>query len=176
MNYVRKVLSSLGGIFLTALLIAALAPKAARGVAAALVQVVNPTLNPVNVSESQANVFVATCDSISRAVAGNSCSISVPAGKRFVVQTVSFLAQTNPGVRVTFAELKANVNGVSSFLEFAVPFSANDGAFDNSVASGEVRFYADGNNSGQLGCILNFSNVTNGDIVCRAVGYLVDAP
>lgn len=47
MNVMRKAVSALGGIFLAALLIAALAPKATRGVAAALVQVMNTTANPV---------------------------------------------------------------------------------------------------------------------------------
>jgi len=47
MNIMRKAVSALGGVFLAALLIAALAPKAARGVAAALVQVANTAANPV---------------------------------------------------------------------------------------------------------------------------------
>lgn len=47
MNVLRKAVSVLGGIFLAALLIAALAPKATRGVAAALVQVANTAANPV---------------------------------------------------------------------------------------------------------------------------------
>jgi hypothetical protein len=39
MNITRKALTTLGGVFLAALLLAALAPRAARGVAAALVQI-----------------------------------------------------------------------------------------------------------------------------------------
>lgn len=47
MNVIRKAVAALGGIFLASLLIAALAPKATRGIAAALVQVTNTTANPV---------------------------------------------------------------------------------------------------------------------------------
>ena len=47
MNLMRKAATTLGGIFLAVLLIAALAPKATRGIAAALVQVTNTTANPV---------------------------------------------------------------------------------------------------------------------------------
>lgn len=49
MTHMRKMLSALGGIFLAALLIAALAPRAARGVATALVQVANTRSAPVPV-------------------------------------------------------------------------------------------------------------------------------
>ena len=41
MNLIRKVFTTLGAVFLAAILIAALAPKVTRGVAAALVQVTN---------------------------------------------------------------------------------------------------------------------------------------
>jgi hypothetical protein len=47
MNLLRKVVTSLGSITLAALLLAALAPKATRGVAAALVQVTNTASNAV---------------------------------------------------------------------------------------------------------------------------------
>ena len=47
MNIARKAVITLGGVFLAALLIAALAPKATRGIAAALVQVTNTAANPV---------------------------------------------------------------------------------------------------------------------------------
>jgi hypothetical protein len=47
MNIIRKALTTLGGILFAALLIAALAPKATRGIAAALVQVTNTGSNAV---------------------------------------------------------------------------------------------------------------------------------
>ena len=53
MNVIRKAVSALGGIFLAALLVAALAPKATRGIAAALVQLVPGTTTHVGQNESQ---------------------------------------------------------------------------------------------------------------------------
>lgn len=47
MNIIRKAGATLGGIFLAVLLIAVFAPKATRGVVAALVQVTNTSANPV---------------------------------------------------------------------------------------------------------------------------------
>jgi len=47
MNIIRKAVSALGGIFLAALSIAALAPRATHAVVAALVQVTNTSANPV---------------------------------------------------------------------------------------------------------------------------------
>lgn len=52
MNIIRKAVTTIGGVFLAALLIAALAPRAARGVAAALVQITNTSSNPVPVVDS----------------------------------------------------------------------------------------------------------------------------
>jgi hypothetical protein len=47
MNYIKKAVTTLGGIFLAALLTAALAPKATHGLVAALVQVTNTSANPI---------------------------------------------------------------------------------------------------------------------------------
>jgi hypothetical protein len=61
MNITRKALSAIGGIFLAALLIAALAPKAARGVAAALVEVTNTSVNPVPTYDSSTRFQAEIC-------------------------------------------------------------------------------------------------------------------
>jgi hypothetical protein len=63
MNIIRKAVTTLGGIFLAALLIAALAPKTARGIAAALVQVTNTSSNPVPTVMSGTPFEAATCHS-----------------------------------------------------------------------------------------------------------------
>lgn len=63
MNSIRKAVTALGGIFLAALLIAALAPKAARGIAAALVQVTNTSSNPVPTVMSGTPFEAALCHS-----------------------------------------------------------------------------------------------------------------
>jgi hypothetical protein len=57
MNLIRRTATTLGAIFLAALLLAALAPKATRGIAAALVQVTNTSANPVPVTANTASPF-----------------------------------------------------------------------------------------------------------------------
>jgi len=53
MNYMKKAVTTLGGIFLAALLIAAVAPKATHGLVAALVQIVPGTTTHVGQNEGQ---------------------------------------------------------------------------------------------------------------------------
>jgi hypothetical protein len=60
MNVVRKTATTFGGIFFAVLLIAALAPKATRGIAAALVQVTNTSANPVPVTANTTAPFAGT--------------------------------------------------------------------------------------------------------------------
>jgi hypothetical protein len=55
MNIIRKAISTFAGISLAVLLFAALAPKATRGVAAALVQVTNTASNAVPTEDGPGN-------------------------------------------------------------------------------------------------------------------------
>ena len=102
MNYIKKAVSTLGGVFLPALLIAALAPRVTRAVVAALVQVANTPANPVPTSDvhrSAAQIVELVCSN----VAPNPCIIipatgdfnettltawTVPAGMNFVITDV----------------------------------------------------------------------------------------
>jgi hypothetical protein len=77
MNVIRKAVSALGGIFLAALLIAALAPKATRGIAAALVQVTNTTANPVPTLDANSPAYQPASLQISLVEAA-STSITAP--------------------------------------------------------------------------------------------------
>jgi hypothetical protein len=97
MNHVRKLLSTLGGIFLAALLIAALAPKAARGVAAALVQIVPGTITHVGQHESQLVSLVCEspnhfCNSKDSSTNVASAAYQVPAGSTLVITDYEFRA------------------------------------------------------------------------------------
>jgi hypothetical protein len=100
MNIIRKAVTTLAGIFLAVLLIAALAPKATRGVVAALVQVTNTTANPVPTVAAEAlNSFDVNghCEFIpsdfNAFLHNDFCLIdpiyTVPSGKIAVVERVS---------------------------------------------------------------------------------------
>lgn len=106
MNHLRTVLSTLGGIFLAALLIATLAPKAARAVATALVQVANTRSAPVPVDavRQSASNFI----NLNTSGTGNSPAttwtqlfpdgsivatpFALPAGEELVVTDVTVIA------------------------------------------------------------------------------------
>ncbi len=88
MNLIRKALTTLGGILLAALLIAALAPKATRGIAAALVQVTNTASSPVP-NRDVDNPATEPCDaSLCNSIfaTGDPCS---GVGKTFTVPTTT---------------------------------------------------------------------------------------
>ena len=94
MNNVKKVLSTLGGVLLAALLIAALAPKATHGLVAALVQVANTNSSPVPTAEALGTetLLQFSCPSQDAGepagILGSAVCYTVPAGKRAVIEQV----------------------------------------------------------------------------------------
>ncbi|HEY4949077.1 MAG TPA: hypothetical protein VIH88_01965 [Candidatus Acidoferrales bacterium] len=88
MNMIRKSVTFLGSITLLALLLVALAPRAARGVAAALVQVTNTSSNPVPVvasdlvNEPFSTMTCAFCDVL---ISSSGLDIPGPPPATFVV-------------------------------------------------------------------------------------------
>jgi hypothetical protein len=97
MNHVRKLLSTLGGILLAALLIAAVAPKAARGVVAALVQIVPGTTTHIGQNESRmvslyCNVGNAFCNSVDSSGNIASAAYQVPAGFTLIITDYEYKA------------------------------------------------------------------------------------
>jgi hypothetical protein len=103
MKAICKVVTALGGIFLAALLIAALAPKATRGIAAALVQITNTAGSPAitqgvsSLASQNVEIFCAlTFNStaalcINRLAPTDTTNYQVPAGQNFVVTDAEFL-------------------------------------------------------------------------------------
>src|ERR1700683_3713602 len=101
MNFLRKVVTSLGTITLAALLLAALAPKATRGVAAALVQVTNTASNAVPTEDGPGNFpfGAALCEGVAsnptrcgNAVSGFLVPLTTSTGaavKRLVIEDIS---------------------------------------------------------------------------------------
>jgi hypothetical protein len=138
MNVVRKAVSALGGIFLAALLIAALAPKATRGIAAALVQVVNTPANPVqnqDVTTSASQLVTLFCDPVSHGCTEigpgdnfTGTSYTVPMSQQLVITDMEIETAGAAGLAVY--ELIPNVcppgTGIS-FCEGQTWSVANDG-------------------------------------------------
>jgi hypothetical protein len=160
MNLVRKKATALGGILFAVILIAALVPKATRGVAATLVQVTNTAANPVSISaaDSPANFPFAAplCFSLESA----DCEVprfTVPATtstglavKRLVIENVSGTCALSPGISDFVLFLSTPVAGSSNPLSFAlplVPASPNNSAGQFVVGGSSVRIYTDPGNT-----------------------------
>jgi hypothetical protein len=111
MKVIRKAVTALGGIFLAALLLAALAPKATRAIAAALVQVTNTAANPVqnqDITTSASQLVTLTCVFGLNGVAGNcfsppfppepsSTPYAVPVGQNLVITEVEVMTPGGGG-------------------------------------------------------------------------------
>jgi len=118
MNRIRKVMTTLGCISLMALLIAAFAPKAVHGVAAALVQVVN-TVMTQDVDQPARAPFQVTVP-----ININSFSftpVTIPSGQRLVVDFVSLsgAAETSGSYVQPIMVLSSTVGGNNSNYYFA---------------------------------------------------------
>lgn len=148
MNYLRKALSGVGGILLAALLLAALAPKATRAIAAALVQVVNTPSNPVVTTDSlgtatplQVFCEVASTFGDSGNMFSNTC-FTVPAGQRAVVENIDGVCGTPSGASITAAWVLLN----NRFPQHALPLhfaGFSPFGFNNYDFNFPVRYYAD---------------------------------
>jgi hypothetical protein len=158
MILIRKVLTTLGGILLAALLIAALAPKTARGVAAALVQVTNTASNAVPTEDGPGNFPFGGI--LCAAFNSTACGTSAPpflvpvttstgaAVKRLVIEDVSVgCGAVDPGSVVSTAVVVVPLpsdsetpDGAGS-LRYFVPLTAIGSG--NSVAQSPTRIYAD---------------------------------
>ena len=148
MKSMRKALSALGGIFLAALLIAALAPKATRAIAAALVQVVNTASNPVVTTDSlgTATLFQVTCSLQGAGAPSSDACFTVPAGKRAIVENVDGFCSTQVGNAVNRFYLAV---GTPDFLQnvfhrIPLSFEGQDAfGFNYYDFNFVVRIYAD---------------------------------
>jgi hypothetical protein len=156
MNFIRKAATTLGAVFFAALLITALAPKTARGVAAALVQVTNTASNAVATEDGPGNFpFAASvCAESGNSDCGNVASaFSVPlttftgaAVKRLVIEDVSAVCNMDQGdvisagVSVPFPA--DNVDSLNQgILQYFFPPTLVGDVF--IVAHSPARIYAD---------------------------------
>ncbi|MFY9801950.1 MAG: hypothetical protein WA211_15465 [Candidatus Acidiferrales bacterium] len=174
MNNTRKAITTLGGVLLAGLLLVALAPRAARGVAAALVQVSNTYSNPVPTSDvAPMQPYLSSCYANTLPISSEAaCDLPVPAGKRLVVQSVGISVVASPGGRVVTAQLIATVSGNITNFPVAVPYLVSQSGVDYSTSSQALRLYSDDD----LVCALMFNNANGASGTCVVSGYLVDVP
>lgn len=106
MNFIGKAVTTLGGIFLAALLLAALAPKATHGLVAALVQVANVRSAPVPIDtvRNSASNFITLETQVLSSSGGSAWAelfpdgsygfspYALPAGEQLVVTDVNVVA------------------------------------------------------------------------------------
>jgi hypothetical protein len=134
MNVIRKALTALGAIFLLALLLAALAPKAARGFAAAMVEVANTSVNPVpnrDVDNSARDTFQASFDAscTGSGILLSSCSgLLVPSsngsGQPVSMLVIEFVSGNCPGTN-PLVLFNYSVGDFNSHVGFFTGFTAS---------------------------------------------------
>lgn len=178
MKFAKRMLMVAGAVALVGILGAAIAPKAAHGLVAALVQVVNTSSNPAITFEEEAQTaFVAynTCIfGLAPAPDATRCEIfplySVPMGKTAVIESFSSLCDTNPGT-VTGELVLAFTGPEGSAVSLRIPPSS-EVPFSSVVASEvalNLKSYASGGASGSQ---IDFTAVSpvlqTGTQVCTA--------
>jgi hypothetical protein len=181
MNLTRKALTTLGGVLLVALLIAALAPQAARGVAAALVQITNTTANPVpnrdvdNGPRQAVTLLASGTDTNNIAFEqqnANGLVYVVPAGKRLVVEFISGRFTTPAGGHILSSIIFGN-NANGDIADELSPNLVTAGNFNVFMISQPMRAYYDAGTSLRVVVVL-----TSGTFAASPTftlhGYLVD--
>jgi hypothetical protein len=155
MKIFRKAVTNLGGIFLAALLIAALAPKATRGVAAALVQVTNTASNAVPTQDGPGSFPYGAilCNEVGNSNCGSTQQgLRVPlttstgaAVNRLVIEDLSAFCDIDQGdqivpfIRVPLPVDNSTAGQGTLLYGFPVALVGNFFAFSQSPA----RIYAD---------------------------------
>ena len=170
MNMIRKAVTTLGGIFLAALLIAALAPKVAKAVAAALVR---------DVDQPARHPFVTQCDVLGEPSGTARCTTpAIPAGEEVVIETVNFSGLGDPGNFVLVPSVENTEGGITLVFNFN-PMS--DSGLDQPSNSQfqetqSVRLYADPGTDIRCQGLTPGANPGGLFFHCRFSGYTVSLP
>jgi hypothetical protein len=193
MNFLRKTASAFGALLFAALLIAALAPKAAHGVVATLVQVANTATNPVpnrdidngprqgvTLSAQAAGNNINFLPLFDVADPFNTAPYTVPAGKRLLVQFISGRFQTPAGAHILDASIDGAVrahpgaaNGLLPINEVLAPQLITAGNFNIYQVSQPLWLFEDAGATPSLNVALTSGSFsTNGFFFVR--GYLAD--
>lgn len=169
MNLVRRLVLPAGGIFLAALLIAALAPRAVHAVAAALVRDVdNPARHP----------FTTACSGNGSNINFTLCQTpAIPTGEEVVIESVSIAGIGDPGNFVGAANINTTVAGVGQNYSLNPIFDSGLAQPAVSVIQGiqPLRLYADPGTA--ISCELRTRGPNSFlQTTCAFSGYTVSLP
>jgi hypothetical protein len=154
MNFTKRLLMVSGAVALAAMVGVILTPKAAHGIVATLVQVVNTSANPVPTVSTDSHARTAVLLTIgsleisdgqfsARGIFQNANgNFFVPAGQRLVIESVSGVAVLPIGQKpVVFVTNFAN--GVTGFINLAPALITSGDGLDRYVFASQITTYAD---------------------------------
>ena len=187
MNLANKKLTFFGFVFLAAILVSVLAPRATHAIVATLVQVANTSANPVPNTDvdnpARASLVSSSCSGQNIGTLLLSCTTpyTVPPAERLVIQQVEANCFTPKGNSVAVAEyfIAANSNGSFSPVPHELPLVSEGIAVIADqlyLANNQpVHYYAD------PGSTIGFTAQTtdaSGNTSCtfQFNGYLISYP
>lgn len=175
MNFAKRLLMVAGAVALAGVFGALLVPKAAHGIVATLVQVVNTSAQPVPTLATDAlSSFgvVGVCDFSGNALCVVGTLYTVPAGKIAVIESTSGRCLYNAGnIKEAFLQFPTINSGTYIFLE-RTHGNAGSGAVETWTHS--VKGYAFGGSSGHA-IIFQVDADSNEDGTCLIAigGHLI---
>jgi hypothetical protein len=165
-----KSVVSFGTVALVAGVVMLAVPRAAHGIAAALVQVTNTSANPVlnqDVDALGRHPFMSSCSG------PNSCSLStVPPNRELVIQTISVAINIPPSAPPAIAELETVTGGT-----FGVPaqFPVVSTIEGVGFALQSITAYADPGTT-PICTFATMPSLVGANIACTISGYTVSVP
>ena len=177
MNFVKKVVSTIGALVLVAVLIAALAPKATHGLVAALVQVTNTTANPASTWDADHATRIPYQDyqSFSPTYGSGLNTVQVvfaqvPAGYRLVIENVNAFLFAESGNPIPNACIVSFFNESNLFPCVTGNYSSADGV---SIMNQQAIRYIGQGDTPVLDILADFEKCSNCDSA-TLTGYLED--
>jgi hypothetical protein len=154
MNISRKAVTTLGGVFLAALLITALAPRAVRGITATLVQVTNTSANPVATVSADANfpyeavLCAGECGGIPNSFTVPSTTTTGVPVKRLVIEDLNTLCgggmgNAHAGLTVPPSADTNQIGGSPINYDFLLTSGNINGETTENFGHAIVRIYVD---------------------------------
>ncbi len=176
MNLLRRVVIGIGSITAVALVLALAAPKAAHGIVATFVQVVNPPSSPVLAVSAPSQVYQSGCIGQYQNFVGftvANCALqAVPTGYRLIIESVSVTSFSDAGADPYSFEIDPQGEGTSPEMFLPLAKQPSVGGLDVYTAMTGARMWAQPGQTPFFQAALN-SSTTNGNIACSASGYLV---